>query len=195
MHAKRTRTVRAFAVCAAAVALAVPAAAAAAPITEEPSDLPRFIGKASQPDPLTARARPPRHPHMAANERSNLHVDAYQTDTNVLRGPLGRDSETTSTQQIADCGSVNFDSRGRIVTACVGLQGPTLHIFDPRTLDDLASMTLPPRQPGGTGSIFTDFAGGGYFYLDDKDQAIIPTTTRHLFVISETGGPGIQARA
>ena len=48
-------------------------------------------------------------------------------------------------------------------------------------------MPLPPRQPGG-GNLFTDFAGGGYFYLDHRDRAVIPTTTRHVYVVRETGG-------
>ena len=48
-------------------------------------------------------------------------------------------------------------------------------------------MPLPPRQPGG-GNLFTDFAGGGYFYLDNQDRAVIPTTTRHVYVVRETGG-------
>jgi hypothetical protein len=43
---------------------------------------------------------------------------------------------------------------------------------------------LPPRIPGG-GNLFTDFAGGGYFYLDDHDRAVIPTTTRHIFVVRQ----------
>jgi hypothetical protein len=85
-----------------------------------------------------------------------------------------------------DCASVTFDSRGRIVTVCVGLEGPKLFLLDARTLETLASFPLPPRVPGA-GNIFNDFAGGGYFYLDERDRAVIPTTTRHLYVIRQTG--------
>src|SRR5204863_8744716 len=35
----------------------------------------------------------------------------------------------------------------------------------------------------------TDFSGGGYFYLDQRDRAVIPTTTRHIYVVAETPGP------
>ena len=47
---------------------------------------------------------------------------------------------------------------------------------------------LPPRipSPGSGGNPFTDFSGGGYFYLDNQDRAVIPTTTRHIWVIGET---------
>jgi hypothetical protein len=85
------------------------------------------------------------------------------------------------------CASVTFDSRGRIVTVCVGLEGPKLLLLEPRTLETLAAMPLPPRMPGG-GNLFTDFAGGGYFYLDERDRAVIPTTSRHVYVVRQTGG-------
>jgi hypothetical protein len=167
-------------------------AQAAVPIPEGPEEeeAPEFVGAPATQRPVFV-PQPPRHPHMAPNERSNLHVDAYQTDSNPLAGPLGRDVETFSTFQAADCASVTFDSRGRIVTICVGLQGPSigtagLYLFDAQTLDTLARYDLPPRQPGLAGNPFQDFAGGGYFYLDDKDRAIVPTTTRHIQVIRQT---------
>ena len=55
--------------------------------------------------------------------------------------------------------------------------------MDPNTLDTIASMALPPRLPGSP-NIFNDFAGGGYFYLDNRDRAVVPTTTRHVFVVA-----------
>jgi hypothetical protein len=36
---------------------------------------------------------------------------------------------------------------------------------------------------------FTTFSGGGYFYLDQSDRAVIPTTTDQIWVIGETRGP------
>ena len=168
---------------------------AATPIPEGPrtAGMPEYEGAPASPNPVKAPL-PPRHPRMAPNERSNLHVDAFQTDTNVLTGPLGREMSVISTFYSADCGSVTFDSHDRIVTVCVGFDGPTLRMLDARTLDELASFDLPGRQPGPPSgpSIFQDFAGGGYFYLDDRDRAIIPTTTRHLLVVQATEAPGFQ---
>ena len=175
---------RALATVLACSALA-PATAAAVPIPEgdRTEGLVEYEGAPATPDPVAAPL-PPRHPHMAPNERSNLHVDAFQTDTNVLTGPLGRDMSVVSTFYSADCASVTFDSRGRIVTVCVGLSGPTLKLLDPNTLAEIDSFELPARQPGPPeGNPFQDFAGGGYFYLDHQDRAIIPTTTRHLLVV------------
>jgi hypothetical protein len=171
--------------------LAVAAAASAAPITENPADkegVQPFIGSPWIAKPVQAPAAP-RHPFMAPNERSNIHSDAYQTDTNRLSGPLGRDTEALSASYFGVCGSVTFDRRGRIVTVCVGAAGPRLLMLDPRTLEQLAMFALPPRQ-SVPANIFQDFAGGGYFYLDDQDRAVIPTTTRHVYVVKEAGDAG-----
>ena len=186
------------AVVAGVVALAWPAGASgqrvpAIPIPEEPTaQAPQFIGSPAEPHPLRHRTRSPRHPFTARNGRSNIHVDAYQTDANAFAGPLGFDIERVSTFQAADCASVTFDSRGRIVSICVGLEGPRLVMFDPDTLDRLAGFRLPFRRPGtgtGGGNPFTDFAGGGYFYLDQRDRAVIPTTDRHILVVRQAAGP------
>jgi hypothetical protein len=129
---------------------------------------------------------------MAPNSRSNLHVDAYQTDVHQGPGPLGRDMRRVETFLEGDCASVTFDSRGRIVTVCVGLEGPKLFLLDAATLETLATFPLPPRLPG-VGNVFNDFAGGGYFYLDERDRAVIPTTTRHLLVVRQSAdGAGFE---
>lgn len=56
---------------------------------------------------------------MAANGSSNVHGDAYQSDTYEGPGPTGRDLAVRSRLQGGLCGSVTFDSRGRIVTVCM----------------------------------------------------------------------------
>ncbi len=172
-----------------AFALAAPASAVPpSPIPEGPgaSRLPAFSGATAAPDPV-AVPDPPRHPFMAANGRSNLHVDGYQTDVHQGPGPLGRQIDVRSTFLEGVCASVTFDSAGRVETVCVGAEGPKLLLLDPLTLETLAVMALPPRLPGA-GAVFTDFAGGGYFYLDERDRAVIPTTTRHVYVVRQTGG-------
>ena len=67
-------------------------------------------------------------------------------------------------------------------------------MLDPRTLDLLAEQPLPPRQPGTTNP-FNDFSGGGYFYLDNLDRAVIPPLTATSGWWGETAGllgPGFQ---
>jgi len=181
-------------------ALALPAAAAAqqpglpvVPVPGDPlaRDVEEFTGHAATPRPVKA-PRVPRHPFMAPNGRSNLHNDAYMTDVyRRLEGPLGRGTTTDSALFARECGSVTFDSRGRIETICVGLDRPVLALLDPASLEVLAARDLPPRQVGG-GGIFTDFSGGGYFNLDDRDRAVVPTTTRHVLVIGQTAAPGFS---
>ena len=172
-----------------------PALAGHQPIVEGPdaNQLPTFMGAAATPDPVFA-TEPPRHPFMAPNGLSNLHVDPWQTDRNRWFGPLGRDMGRTSSFQSADCASHTFDRRGRLITTCVGLEGPRLMMFDPDSLHELARLQLPPRQPqtDGNPNPFTNFSGGGYFYLDERDRAVIPTTTRHVYVVGQTEPAGFR---
>ena len=194
-----------------ALALAGPVGASAepTPIPEGPdaARLPTFIG-ASHGNPVRAYGpRVRRNPFMAPNGKSNLHDDSYQTDTYDWPGPHGVDMQKIShfrpaecipidptspgsplSTCAAECASITFDSKGRLVTICVGLDRPTLVVLDPRTLDQLASMALPPRPPGGTG-FFTDFSGGGYFYLDHKDRAVFGTNDRRMYVVAVRDGP------
>jgi hypothetical protein len=169
------------------------------PIPQGPmaGDITPFEGSPAQPDPFFL-PRVPQNPFMAPNGLSNLHNDAYQTDTYRWRGPLGRHTQTQSALYqgavlTRECASITFDSEGRLVTVCVGLDRPVLAVIDPDTLEPLATYPLPPRQPGA-GNPFTDFSGGGYFYLGRHDRVVAPTTTRHVFIISETPGPGLERR-
>jgi hypothetical protein len=175
------------------LAPAVPATAAvpAQPIPEGPEagSVPAFIGAAAKPKAVSAPTVP-QHPFMAANGRSNIHNDAYQTDTYTGSGPLGRNMQRASTFQGSECASVTFDRTGRIVAVCVGIEHPKLVLLDPHSLDLLASFDLPPRQVNsGSSNPFTDFSGGGYFYLDQADRAVVSTTTRHIWVVGQTSGP------
>jgi hypothetical protein len=120
---------------------------------------------------------------MAPNGRNNIHGDPYMTDTHAVSGPLG-DGAEVSTRFDRECGSVMFDSAGRIVTVCVGLDFPVLALLDPDTLETLAAMQLPPRV---TTNPFGDFTGGGYFYLDNLDRAVLPTSQRHVLIASVSG--------
>ena len=125
---------------------------------------------------------------MAPNQHSNVHSDAFQTDTNVWSGPLGRDTEVISHYEPPGgvCGSITFNSQGQIISTCLQVRAVRLKLFDAQTLEELASMELPPRPPNP--NPFQDFAGGGYFYLDNQDRAVVPTTERHVLVIGVKDG-------
>jgi hypothetical protein len=174
-----------------AALLAIVPAARAIPIQGDPMGgaAEPFIGAPATPNPV-AGLPIPRHPFMAPNGRSNIHDDAYQSDTYQQSGPLGINMSVDSTMLAHECASITFDSQGRLVAICVGVEAPILAIIDPQTLAVLAEMPAPIRNPN-PGGTFTDFSGGGYFYLDNQDRAVFPTNTRHIFVVKETPGPGL----
>ncbi len=154
--------------------------------------LPAELGHAAKADPFSVPLTP-RHPFMAPNGKSNIHVDAYQTDTNTTAGPLGP-TATNSAFFVHECASITFDSQGRLVSICVGLDRPVLTMLDPQTLTPLATYDLPPRQGSSPGGTFTDFSGGGYFYLDNRDRVVTATSQRHVLIIGETSAPGFSVQ-
>ena len=185
---RRARTALAVLV---AVLATAPDARAQQPIPEGSHNEPEFVGNPADPQPITAPLLAPTHPFLAPNGRSNIHDDPYMTDAYTTPGPLGRGTTRRDVFEVRDCASVTFDSKDRIVTICVGLDRPVLALKDPVTLATLASLNLPPRQPGG-GNPFQDFTGGGYFYLDERDRAVVPTTDRHIYVVEQTPDPGFR---
>ncbi len=173
------------AVTALAVAVTTPPPAAAVPIPDQGSDaVVTYRGHPVEAQPFRNQEFAPRHPWMAGNGRSNLHDDAYQSDAGVAPGPLGRDPEVVSSLFAEECASHTFDREGRLLTVCVGLEEVTLRLLDPDTLDVLASLPLPPRQPST--SPFATFGGGGYFYLDHRDRVVVPTSAGTLQVVRTT---------
>ncbi len=159
---------------------------------------PTYIGAPATPNPISGIPLTPQNRFMAANGDSEIHDDGWQTDVNRWGGPLGRAPQEFSNWLAAglppgpgrDCGSITFDRQGRVLSICVGASGPELYMFDTNTLETLATFMLPPRQSVPS-NIFQDFTGGGYFYLDNRDQVVTSTTTHHVYVIVETpGGPG-----
>ena len=67
-------------------------------------------GRGRRADPFSFPPTP-EHPFMAPNGKSNIHVDAYQTDTNTDPRAAGRD-DTDSIFFLHECASITFDSQG-----------------------------------------------------------------------------------
>jgi hypothetical protein len=192
-HRRRVHAI-VLALAAAVLALVASTAQASTPATPIPQDpvagsVQPFLGSPRPAAPVRFGPQAPRHPFMAPNSRSNIHDDAYQSDAYPGRGPLGSAPAVASALFASECASVTFDARGRIVTVCVGAVRPTLRLLDPHTLATLASFDLPPRPPQSLPGLFTSFGGGGYFYLDNHDRAVVPTNDGHLYVIREAGTP------
>ena len=175
---------------AALVLLATPGVTqAAVPIPQNPAELEGldvFSGKVAKPRPVSA-PRVPRHPFMAANGRNSVHNDAYQTDTYRHSGPLGRRTRvfTQSIDGLGGLGScgitIAFDKRGRLVTTCISATSVELRLMD-KDLDTVASHQLPPRIiPPGVNPLQSP--GGAYFYVDNKDRAVV-SIGRQIFVVA-----------
>jgi hypothetical protein len=178
---------------AAALCLAVPSAAAAAPIASlgKPPTFAPFRGA-----PVKARPLPPRrvtvspqNPFMAAGSNGNIHNDTWMTDAYQRPGPLGKALVAYSqSQPLTLCGSITFDSAGRIVTTCPSAALPTqVRIIDPATLESIATYNLPAAADTPGTRIYQNFTSGGYFFLDAEDRVWVSTKTDHLFVIKDTG--------
>jgi hypothetical protein len=134
-----------------------------------------------------AHVEVPQHPFMAANPGSNMHCDAYMSDTYEASGPLGENSQVASrTQGFGGYGTLAFDGRGRLVTVYGNARVWQLELMDPYTLEELASYDLPPRSLTGffRGVLPWEYLGAGtYFYLDNQDRAVVPTTINTLQVV------------
>jgi hypothetical protein len=174
-----------------ATALAQSAGSTPLPIPGSPLPLSaeEFIGAPAELD-QHRRFHVPQHPFMAPNGASNIHNDAYQSDTYNRPGPLGDDIETSSGMFDRECASVTFERHGRIVTVCVGLDRPVLTVLDPETFTPYSAVNLPPRPPSGNPT--SNFAGGGYFYLDNRDRAVVPTAERKIERYKVTAEGGLE---
>ena len=184
---RRSHPCRAARAAAAAALLAIlPGSVwAATPITDGvPTSLPPYSGSPWVAKPVKAK-KPPHNRHMAPNGRSNVHNDAWMSDAYSRKGPLGISPATLSSAIGRVCITITFDGRGRLVASCSSLAGPRLYMFDPKTLDDLAEFSLPFVAPPPTQDPTTNSAGGVYFYLDNKNRVVIPTTTSHIWRIAE----------
>ncbi|MCB0869253.1 MAG: hypothetical protein KDB52_00305 [Solirubrobacterales bacterium] len=171
-------------------ALAAAPSAFAAPINSAapaPS-LPDFSGKAFKASPIKSATKAPQNPFMAKNQKSNIHNDTWMTGTYSWPGPLGRNLVTNSGAAANGiCSTIAFDSRGRIVTVCVStVAAPQARIIDPDTLAVLDTFDLPNTDPVGNSPAYQNFSAGGYFFLNNRDQLVIPTRTNHIFVLGQT---------
>jgi len=176
---------------AAVASLVLCAPASAVPIVSGGvSTLPDYSGAAVTPNPLPAGAlKPEQNPFMAPNPDSNIHNDTWMTDAYKRSGPLGSAPVTSSNaMQSAVCGSLTFDSAGRIITVCPSIPfAPQARIIDPDTLEILGTYNLPnaPSPPGT--KEYQNFAGGGYFFIDADDRVWVATRTDHLYVLKVEG--------
>jgi hypothetical protein len=169
----------------ASLAVLVPAQLASAngnlPIPSLPTDFltPSFSGTAATANPLPHEPIP-QNPYLSANGTNSMHDDAYATNAYEVSGPLGKRIKVTSaTYGVSECATMGFDSRGRIVGLCGGLQGFALRLIDATTLRTIGSdLTTSTRALFPLTNPFSDICGGTYYYLSQDDVAYVVTTKR-----------------
>ena len=168
--------------------LALAPGAAAIPIvdTGTPS-LPPFQGAAASKHKIKDPTIAPQNPFMAENPNSNIHNDTWMTDAYQRKGPLGNSLVATSEAKPPSlCGSIAFDSQGRLVSVCPSvIAPPQARIIDPNTLATISTFDLPNAPNPPNTPEYQNFTGGGYFFLDDEDRLWVPTKTDHIYVIGQ----------
>ena len=122
-----------------------------------------------------------------------MHCDSYISDAYEAAGPLGMDLQVSSrTQGFGGYGTLTYDRSGRLVAVYSNGRRFQLELMDPYTLEELASCDLPPRPWYWLlqGVMPWEYIGAGmYFYLDEQDRAVVPTTQNTIQVIA-VPGPG-----
>ena len=158
-----------------------------------------FYGDVAVAKPV-ALQNVPQNPFMAAGNFSNIHNNSYMTDTYTQAGPLGKNTSVTSVYAKGECASVTFNSKGQIVAICLLPGKPAyLTLMQADTLKVITQLALPSvpatSKSGRANRISTrDYTelSGGYFFLDNKDRAVVSTATRHLITYSVEGSGSKQ---
>lgn len=175
---------------AAAVAVLIPAQVGSAnglfPIPALPTD---FLTGGFSGNPATANPLPHQaigqNPHLSPNGTNSMHNDAYASDAYEGMGPLGRNLKVRSaTYGVSECATMAFDSRGRIVGLCGGLQGFALRLIDPTTLRTIGSdFTTSTRNLLTLQNPFSDICGGTYFSLSNDDVVYVLTVKKEVLKV------------
>lgn len=162
------------------------------PIPQGPGVLvsPRYLGRPAIIRPVTGM-NVPQHPFLAANGRSAMHDDAWSSDAYPWAGPVGDQPEVdTAWFGIEECATLAFDSQDRIVALCGDLEGPTLRVLDPESMRPLATRDLPDRIKIDDSAPWENLCGGSYFYLDERDRAVVATTDGRILAFTTSDADG-----
>lgn len=154
------------------------------PISSKPYNGEHFTRYPIKPQALTGfAAQQIIHPFMAF-EGGGLHGNAYNSDVHVTHGPLGNDlqilTRRVSLMPGGVCPTITFDKNGLLVAMCASFHGFEINLFEPHTLNLLATHKLVTRPSTfealikfNLDYIFLDTSGGSYFYLDNEDRAVL----------------------
>ncbi|MGW1521669.1 hypothetical protein [Streptomyces sp. NPDC002287] len=119
--------------------------------------------------------QPPQNPFTAANGAATMHGDTASSGTTASPGPGTGAVDYSRTALASACPTVVVGGDGYVVALCTTIFGrtPTVHLLDPVTGADLASLAL------SKGSLF----GGVYAYLDHEDRLVVVDGSQNLLRI------------
>jgi hypothetical protein len=142
--------------------------------------LPRFLGAAAAPQPLAHVSYNPQNAALAPDGRSGSGLAAGNGAASPFPGPLGHATTSASALQFGTCASLALDKDARVVAVCSGPLGPSLRLLDPKSLDTIATLMLPPRQSADR----TDLAGGTHFIVRADGSLMVPTNGSTLITVA-----------
>ncbi|MEU8776848.1 hypothetical protein [Streptomyces sp. NPDC048606] len=125
-----------------------------------------LAGSPASADPASPFGpQPPQNPVTAANGAATMHGDSASSGTTPYPGPGTAAIAYSRTALASACPTVLVGGDGYVIALCTTIFGqtPTVHLLDPATGADLASLALPK------GSLF----GGVYAYLDNTDRLVV----------------------
>ncbi len=192
MNRTRLAVLAALAALVALLPSQVASANGALPIPALPTD---WLSEPFSGTPATANPLPHepigQNPFLSPNGTNSMHNDAYASDAYEVSGPVGKDLTVRSaTYGVSECATMAFDSRGRIVGLCGGLEGFKLRLIDPTTLRTIGSdLMTSSRNLLTLQNPFSDICGGTYFSLSNDDVAYVLTTSKQVWKVkvNETG--------
>lgn len=164
-----------------------------------PTLLPDYIGGPAIAQPLP-NSRVPQDPFLAPNPFGHVHLDSWMSDTADIAGPLGRDPVVTSTtlpgahqdpkSWILECIGMVFDSHGRLVLGCAGLNEESIVLADPLSLEVLSVFPLPAQNTtliGDGAQKYPTTSAVTYNFLDNHDQLTVIARGNHIITLREGG--------
>jgi hypothetical protein len=154
------------------------------------TSLPDYIGTPAKAHP-TANSGVPQDPYLAPYPFPHGHLDIWMSDTADIAGPLGRNPVTLSStlaeahqnpnSWLIPCESIAFDSHGRPIMNCIGVDEASIIMVDPDTLEG------PPFGEGDQQMLPSLFSI--YGYLDDRDLVHIVSGNNKIITLGEAGPP------
>ncbi len=156
-------------------------------------------GEKMYPDPLPLMEKW-EHPYMKYGYTSAMHEDPYASDVSNLPGPLMENVQVQYFHVLQKgggfsgmCPSYAFIDDTTMVTFSFGRANTTLLLLDIKdTISVIDFMEVPGRGSSalelagkkGRAKIFSNTAGGAYFYLSGKDRVYIPGANNNILRVT-----------